>query len=49
VNGGSDGPNRRPGKPQRTKESAMELQMRLNVLAVLLSLGFLAAIVFGMI
>jgi hypothetical protein len=31
------------------KEPFMELQMRLNVLAVLLSLGFLAAIVFGMV
>jgi hypothetical protein len=30
------------------KEPLMELQMRLNVLAALLSLGFLAAILFGM-
>jgi hypothetical protein len=34
---------------QLRKEPLMELQMRLNVLAVLLSLGFLAAIIFGMV
>jgi hypothetical protein len=31
------------------KEATMELSMRLNVLAALLSFGFIAAIVIGMI
>ena len=31
------------------KEATMELAMRLNVLAALLSFGFIAAIVFGVI
>jgi hypothetical protein len=31
------------------KEATMELSMRLNVLAALLSFGFIAAIVFGMV
>jgi hypothetical protein len=30
-------------------EATMELSMRLNVLAALLSFGFIAAIVFGMV
>jgi len=31
------------------KEAPMELKMRLNVLAAIMSFGFLAAVVFGMI
>jgi hypothetical protein len=31
------------------KEATMELAMRLNVLAALLSFGFIAAIVFGVV
>ena len=31
------------------KEATMELTMRLNVLAAVLSFGFIAAIVFGMV
>ena len=38
------------GKQKATdKEATMELAMRLNVLAALLSFGFIAAIVFGMV
>ena len=33
----------------RHPEATMELRMRMNVLAALLSFGFVAAIVFGMI
>ena len=33
----------------RRKEATMELRMRLNVLAAIMSFGFLAAVVFGMI
>jgi hypothetical protein len=33
----------------RNWEARMELSMRLNVLATLLSFGFLAAVVFGMV
>jgi hypothetical protein len=34
---------------RRHPEATMELKMRMNVLAALLSFGFVAAIVFGMI
>jgi len=46
---------RAPSVPQRAAnqgdrmEATMELTMRLNVLAALLSFGFIAAIVFGVI
>lgn len=34
---------------KRSKEVIMELRMKLNVLAAVLSMGFIAAIVFGMV
>jgi hypothetical protein len=37
----------RPDRP--AKEASMELKTRLNVLATIMSFGFLAAIVFGII
>lgn len=36
-------------RKHRRKEATMELRMRLNVLAAIMSFGFLAAVVFGMI
>jgi hypothetical protein len=40
---------RSPRRLVRLKEATMELSMRLNVLAALLSFGFIAAIVIGMV
>jgi hypothetical protein len=40
----------RPREPARpAKEATMELRMRLNVLAAIISFAFLTAIVFGMV
>jgi hypothetical protein len=38
---------RKPARP--AKEATMELRMRLNVLAAIISFAFLTAIVFGMV
>ena len=35
--------------PTQTEEETMELRMRMAVLAAVMSFGFLAAIVFGMV